>query len=44
MSDYFQSQTNVAAFEIGFNIFSEARPVVFSAYELFGFINTKVPS
>ena len=29
--------------DIGLNIFSKARPIVFLANELFGFINTKVP-
>ena len=43
VSNCFQSQTDVAAFEIGFNIFSKARPIVFPTDELSGFVDTKVP-
>ena len=42
MSDRFQGQTNVAAFDVGLNILSEAWPIIFPADELPGFINTKM--
>ena len=42
MFDRFYGQTNVAAFDVGFNILSEARPVIFPADELSGFIDTKI--
>ena len=43
MFDRFQGQTNVAALDIGLNIFFEARLIVFPTDELSGFIDTKVP-
>ena len=42
MSDCFNSQTNVAAFDIGLNIFLEVRQIIFPAYKLFCFIDTKM--
>ena len=42
MSDRFRGQTNVAAFDVGLNILFEARPIIFPADELFGFIDTKM--
>ena len=42
MFDCFQSQTNVAAFDIGLKILSEARPMVYPVDEFSGFIDTKV--
>ena len=42
VSDWFQSQTDVAAFDIGLNILSKARLIVFPTNELPGFIDTKV--
>ena len=42
MSDCFQSQIDIAAFDIGLNIFFEARLIVFPTDELSGFIDTKV--
>ena len=42
MSDRFQGQTNVAAFDIGLNIFFETRPIIFPANKLPGFIDTKM--
>ena len=43
ISDRFRGQTNVAAFDVGFNILPEARPIIFPTNELSGFIYTKVP-
>ena len=42
MFDYFQGQTNIATFDVGLNIFSKARSIVFPANELSGFIDTKM--
>ena len=42
VSDCFWAQAYVTAFDIGLNIFSEARSIVFPANEVFGFINTKM--
>lgn len=38
----FQSHTNVTAFDISFNDFSQAQSIVFPANKLFAFINTKI--
>ena len=43
MSDRFQGQTNVVALDIGLDVFSETRPIIFPTNELSGFIDTKVP-
>ena len=42
MSDRFQGQTNVAALDVGLNILSEARPIIFPTDELPGFVNTEM--
>ena len=42
MSDRFQSQTNVATFDIGLNIFSKTWQIIFPDNKLFSFINTKM--
>ena len=42
MFAYFQSQTNVAAFDISFNIFSDVWPIIFPINELSSFIDAKV--
>ena len=42
MSDYFQSQINVANFDIGFNILSKVRPIILLANEFSGLINIKI--
>ena len=39
MRDRFWGQINIAAFDIGLNIFFKAWPVLFLADELYGFIN-----
>ena len=43
MFDRFQSQANVAAFDIGLNVFSEAWLIVLPAEKLSDFINIKMP-
>ena len=40
--DCFWTQAYITAFDIGLNIFSEARPIVFPTDEVFGFIDTKM--
>ena len=42
MPHCFQSQIDVAAFDIGLDIFPEARPIVFPADELFCFIDIEI--
>ena len=42
VSDCLWAQAYVTAFDIGLNVFSEARPIVFPADEVFGFIDTKM--
>ena len=44
MSDYFQSQTNIIAFDIGLDVFLKAWPIVFPRNKLSSFIETKVAS
>lgn len=43
ISYYFQNQANITSFEIGLNIFFEARLIVFLTDELTGFIDIQVP-
>ena len=38
----FQTQTNIAAFDIAFNIFSEAWPIVFPVNDFPRFVDTKI--
>ena len=40
--DCFQCQTDIAAFDIGLNIFLKAWPIVFLANKLFYFIDIKM--
>ena len=42
MFDYFYNQTNIAAFNVGFNIFFETRPIIFLVNEFADFIDTKM--
>ena len=42
VSDRFWAQVYVIALDIGLNIFSEARPIVFPANKVLGFFNTKM--
>ena len=42
LSDFFWVQAYVTAFDIDLNVFSEARPIVFLADEVFDFIDTKM--
>ena len=42
LSHHFRAQTHVTAFDIGLDIFSEARPIVFTTDKLFCFIDTKM--
>ena len=42
VSDCLWAQAYVTAFDISLNIFLEARPIVFSADKVLGFINTKM--
>ena len=40
--DHFWSQTNIASFHIGFDVFPQTWLIVFLADKLFGFINFKI--
>ena len=42
VSHRFQTQANVATFYIGLDVFSKARPIVFSADQFSCFIDTKM--
>ena len=42
MSNRFQGQTNVGAFDVGLNILSKARPIIFLVNKLPDFIDTKI--
>ena len=42
VSDWLWAQAYVIAFDIGLNVFLEARPIVFPTDEVFGFIDTKM--
>ena len=42
VSNCLWAQAYVIAFDIGFNVFSKARPIVFLADEVFGFIDIEM--
>ena len=42
MSDYVQSQTNVTSSDIALDVFSQARPIVFPANQLYCLVNAEI--